>query len=60
VTMRHGVGITRIDLETEGDVPGIAEDAFLKTAEHAREICPVSKALAAVEHITVTAKLVSA
>jgi osmotically inducible protein OsmC len=59
VTMRHGVGITGIELETEADVPGISEDSFQKTAQHAREICPVSKALAAVEHISVKAKLLS-
>ncbi len=60
VTMQHGEGITRIDLETEADVPGIAEDAFQRDAEHAREICPVSRALAAVRHVTLKAKLTSA
>lgn len=48
--------ITRIDLETTGEVPGIDEAEFVKQAEAAKEGCPVSKALAAVE-ITLHAKL---
>jgi lipoyl-dependent peroxiredoxin len=51
-----GFRISRIDLVTNADVPGIEEDAFQQTAQAAKEGCPVSKALAAVE-ITVDATL---
>jgi osmotically inducible protein OsmC len=44
-----GADITAIDLETEGVVPGIDAATFSKTAERAKEICPVSKALKAVK-----------
>ena len=44
-----GADITAIDLETEGEVPGIDAAAFTKAAERAKEICPVSKALKAVK-----------
>ena len=53
----EGFGITRIELVTEGDVPGIDEATFLEHAENAKKGCPVSKALSAVE-TTLTAKLV--
>ncbi|TMD82365.1 MAG: OsmC family peroxiredoxin, partial [Chloroflexi bacterium] len=39
-----GWGITRIDLATEGDVPGIDEATFKRLAEDAKKDCPVSKA----------------
>ncbi|MFH1085137.1 MAG: OsmC family protein [Chloroflexota bacterium] len=48
--------ITRIDLECEGDVPGIDAATFSDYAERAKTGCPVSKALAAVE-ITLKATL---
>lgn len=54
----EGFAITKIELVTEGEVPGIDEAAFLEHAEGAKKNCPVSKALGAVE-ITLTAKLVS-
>jgi len=44
-----GFAITRIDLETEGEVPGINAATFEKFAKEAKENCPVSKALKAVE-----------
>ena len=49
--------IQRIDLETEGKVPGIDQDHFAQHAEEAKRGCPVSRALAGVEEITLTAKL---
>jgi lipoyl-dependent peroxiredoxin len=52
-----GFGITRIDLVTTGDVPGIDEPEFRKHAEAAKLGCPVSGALKAVE-ITLDATLV--
>jgi lipoyl-dependent peroxiredoxin len=52
-----GFSIPRIDLVTEGDVPGIDAEGFLTHAETAKRGCPVSKALAGVE-ITLDAHLV--
>jgi lipoyl-dependent peroxiredoxin len=54
----QGWGITRIDLATEGNVPGIDEATFKRLAEDAKKNCPVSKALAATP-ITLTATLKS-
>ena len=54
-----GFSITRIDLVTEGVVPGIDEATFRDQAEAAKKGCPVSRALGAVE-ITLDAKLVQA
>ena len=53
-----GFGITKIELRTEAEVPGIDEAAFNEQAETAKKNCPVSKALGAVE-ISLDAKLVS-
>jgi len=52
-----GFAISRIDLDTEGTVPGIDAAAFEKFAAGAKANCPVSKALAAIE-ITLTARFV--
>jgi len=52
-----GFGITKIDLRTEAEVPGIDEATFKEQAETAKANCPVSKALAAVD-IILDAKLV--
>ncbi|AOY58229.1 MULTISPECIES: OsmC family protein [Desulfococcus] len=41
-----GFKITRIDLTTQAEVPGITAEAFQKQAEAAKEGCPVSQALA--------------
>ena len=54
----EGFSISRIDLVTTADVPGIAEGAFREVAETAKRTCPVSKALAGTE-ITLDAKLES-
>jgi lipoyl-dependent peroxiredoxin len=51
-----GFGITRIELETEAEVPGIDAAAFQQQAETAKKNCPVSKVLAGAE-ITLKAKL---
>ncbi len=53
----EGFSITRVDLETEGEVPGIDQATFVEYAEAAKKGCPVSRALGAIE-ITLTAKLV--
>ena len=51
-----GFKISRIDLISTADVPGIEEAAFQEAAQGAKEGCPVSQALAAVE-ITLNATL---
>ena len=53
-----GFAITRIDLDTEAQVPNIDNAKFQEEAEAAKKGCPVSKALAAVENITLNARLV--
>lgn len=52
-----GYDIPRIDLEVEGDVPGVDDAEFARIAEIAKETCPVSKLLRAAE-IGLTACLV--
>jgi osmotically inducible protein OsmC len=42
-----GFKITKITLQTEGEVPGIDEKTFRETAEKAKTGCPVSQALSA-------------
>ena len=44
-----GFRISRIDLTTTADVPGIDADAFQEQAETAKANCPVSRALADVD-----------
>lgn len=58
VHITAGPTISRIDLVVRGDVPGIDEATFVAYAERAKAGCPVSKALAAVETITLDAALV--
>ena len=48
--------ITQIDLETEGEVPGIDDAQFQEYANGAKQNCPVSRALAGTQ-IHLTAKL---
>jgi osmotically inducible protein OsmC len=54
----EGFAITRIDLTTEAEIPGIEAEKFKKLAEAAKGGCPVSKALAGVK-INLDAKLVA-
>jgi osmotically inducible protein OsmC len=56
-TSDAGPTITRIDLETEGEVPGIDQATFQQHAEGARQGCVVSRALGGVKDITLNAKL---
>jgi lipoyl-dependent peroxiredoxin len=49
--------IQQVELETEGDVPGLDEAAFQQSAEEARRGCIISRAFANVEQITVVARL---
>src|SRR5918993_3319583 len=56
-TTDAGPTITRIDLDVEGDVPGIDAGTFQQHAEGAKKGCPVSRALASVQTINLNAKL---
>jgi osmotically inducible protein OsmC len=51
-----GFSITRIELTTVGEVPGIDQNSFVQFAENAKNGCIVSRALGNVE-ITVAARL---
>jgi len=53
-----GPTITQIDLDVEGQVPGLDQAAFQQFAEGAKSGCVVSRALAGVKTITLNAKLV--
>ena len=55
----EGFAITRIDLDTRANVPGIDDAAFQEQAEKAKQNCPISKALASVPTITLKAVLAS-
>ncbi|MER7165593.1 OsmC family protein [Micromonospora sp. NPDC000207] len=52
-----GMTVTRIDLETVGQVPGIDEAQFTTFAEGAKENCPISRLLAPGVQISLTARL---
>ena len=52
-----GWTITQIDLETSGKVPGITAEKFNELAETAKKGCPISRALAGVSKINLSAKL---
>jgi osmotically inducible protein OsmC len=52
----EGFAISRIDLHTEGSVPGLDEASFERHAQAAKQNCPLSQALAGVE-IHLDAKL---
>lgn len=54
------LAITRIDLETEAEVPALDDGEFQRTAEQAKKDCPVSKALSGVQIVLKSARLTSA
>jgi lipoyl-dependent peroxiredoxin len=54
-----GFGITRIELDSRARVPGLDDEEFQRIAEGAKQNCPVSRALGAVESIELRAELVS-
>jgi osmotically inducible protein OsmC len=56
-TSDAGPTITRIELETEGDVPGIDQATFQQHAEAAKKGCVISRALGGVQDITLKATL---
>jgi osmotically inducible protein OsmC len=49
--------IATIQLDVDGKVPGIDDDEFQRLADEAKRDCPVSRALASVPEIEVTARL---
>lgn len=55
--VESGFRITRIELDTQGDVPGIDEQTFRQFAEQAKNGCPVSQALRGVDEVVLTARL---
>ncbi|HEY6597022.1 MAG TPA: OsmC family protein [Asanoa sp.] len=52
-----GMTVTRIDLDTVGDVPGIDDAEFQKIAEGAKANCPISRLLSPGAEITLSARL---
>ncbi|MEU1605642.1 OsmC family protein [Micromonospora matsumotoense] len=54
-----GMTVTRIDLETVGQAPGLDEAQFTKLAEAAKEGCPISRLLSPGAQISLTARLAS-
>ena len=52
-----GMTVTRIDLESVGNVPGIDAADFQKIADGAKENCPISRLLSPGAEITLTATL---
>jgi lipoyl-dependent peroxiredoxin len=57
VTFQPGQGIVKIALTVDARVPGLDNAAFQRAAEDAKANCPVSKALAGVPEITLSATL---
>ncbi|MGD2076773.1 MAG: OsmC family peroxiredoxin [Chloroflexota bacterium] len=51
--------IHTIELDCTADIPGIGQDEFMKYAMRAKVECPVSKALSAVDSVTLSANLES-
>jgi len=58
-TVHLGAGptITKIELETVAVVPGVPVELFNEKVDFAKKNCPVSKALASVAEMTLTATL---
>ena len=52
-----GMTVTRIDLDTVGNVPGISDADFQKMVQDAKENCPISRLLAPGAEISVNARL---
>lgn len=49
--------LARISLDTEGRVTGVDVEQFQALAEEAKRVCPVSRALAGIPEIVLTARL---
>ena len=57
VTFQPGEGIVKGALTVHGTVPGLDAGGFAAAAENAKANCPVSKALAGIPEIALTAEL---
>lgn len=55
----EGFEITVIELIVEADIPNITEEQFMEQANAAKVGCPISKALASVKEIKLSAKLLA-
>lgn len=58
VHLTDGPKISKIELTCQAEVPGLSADEFAGYAQKAKDGCPVSKALGAVDEITLDASLV--
>jgi osmotically inducible protein OsmC len=58
-TVHLGAGptIEKIELETVAVVPGVSKEVFDEKVDFAKKNCPVSKALASVAELTLSARL---
>lgn len=56
VTLEPGTGITQSAITLVGTVPGLDEAKFRELADKAKQNCPISKALGAID-VTLDAKL---
>lgn len=58
-TVHLGAGptITKIELETVADVPGVSAELFNEKVDFSKKNCPISKALASVPETTFAVKL---
>jgi osmotically inducible protein OsmC len=59
VTFQPGEGIIKGAITVDGTVPGIDAATFQELAEGAKAGCPVSKALAGIPEVTLSARLAS-
>jgi osmotically inducible protein OsmC len=59
VNLGDGPTVTKIELDTIASVPGVDQKLFDEKVEYSKKNCPVSKALAAVPELVVSAKLSS-
>jgi osmotically inducible protein OsmC len=57
VHLDAGPLVSKIEIETLADVPGIDPKVFADKVEFSKKNCPISKALASVPSVTVNAKL---
>jgi osmotically inducible protein OsmC len=58
VHLDAGPTVTKIELETKANVPGVDPKVFEEKVAFSKANCPISKALAAVPEIVLNAKLV--
>ncbi|MBC8132519.1 MAG: OsmC family peroxiredoxin [Deltaproteobacteria bacterium] len=58
VTLDDGPLVTKIELDVAASVPGIDAKLFQEKVEFTKKNCPISKALASVPSVTVSARLI--